>query len=140
MSSIFSFLLNCQGQKEKFEIGQVWKYKTRVNEENSTLQILKIEKIKNQESIVHIYINGLKMKNPNHETGKSEFIGHLPISELALSESTIKLVQNNKKLPDFEEGYKIWKTAFDNGNAGYFTESVTDAINFVEKALIKTQN
>jgi len=142
VSSLFSFLFNCksQNENEKFKVGQVWKYETRINEENSTLQILKIEKVKNQESIVHIYISGLKMKNPNHETGISEFIGHLPISEHALSNSTTKLVLNNKKLPNFKEGYEMWKTAFDSGNAGYFTESVNNAINFIEEALIKTKN
>jgi len=38
----------------KFHIGQVWKYKTRPNEEQSTLTILRIESLPKLGVIVHI--------------------------------------------------------------------------------------
>ncbi len=137
---MFTIFSSCKGQNNnKFEVGQIWSYKTRANETNSTLQILKIEK-NNDEEIIHISVSGLNFKNPNKENGKSEEIGHLPFSKEALSKSVTKLVGKNKKLPQFEEGYKIWKEAYDNGNAGIFSVSVSEAVDFVEETLSSPKN
>ena len=135
---MFTIFSSCKGQKDKFEVGQIWQYKTRTNEPNSTLQILKIDKIKNEE-IIHIYVSGLKLKNPNKEDGISSEIGHLPISKDAFSKSVTKLVSIEKKIPDFIEGYTLWKNAFDNGNAGSFNVSVSEAVDFVEESLTNPQ-
>jgi hypothetical protein len=40
-----------------------------------------------------------------------------------------------ESLPDFEEGYNQWKEAFDQGQAGWFTTSISDVVQFMEDAL-----
>ena len=51
-------LFNIFNKKEEtplaYQVGQEWHYKTRPNEENSTLKILKIERQEEGERIFHI--------------------------------------------------------------------------------------
>lgn len=127
-----------QGYEDnKFKTGQIWKYNTRSGEENSTLIILKVEKHAGIGVVAHIYVNGLKLKNPQQPCDFSEYIKHLPISKEALLISVTTLVSSDNMLPDFEEGYNIWKYAFDNNKAGIFSLSVYDAVKSIEAVLNK---
>jgi hypothetical protein len=36
---------------------------------------------------------------------------------------------------DYAEGYQMWKSAFDEGQAGVFTISLAEIINFVEDSI-----
>jgi len=92
--------------KTDFSVGQVWKYKTRSHEDES--------------------------EAPG---GKTTFIGHLPYSEQALGESVTELVGTADSLPDFEDGYKLWKSAFDDGEAGVFEVAVSEAIEGVQQSV-----
>ena len=38
-------------------------------------------------------------------------------------------------LPDFEEGYGMWRKAFDAGNAGAYSITVAEAVEVMEKTL-----
>jgi len=116
----------------KFEVGQIWNYRTRDGEENSTIQIVKIEKYENHEAFIHISVNGLKLKNPSIEGGISETIGHLPFSRKSIMENVTKLVKQKESLSDFEEGYQNWKNAFEAEEGGVFSISIAKAINYVE--------
>lgn len=117
-----------------FLVGQIWNYETRSNEENSTLQILKIDKAEN--NIIHIAIFGLKIKN--NKTGDlNEVIGHIPISEESLIKSVTTLKYNQMELPDFESGYLQWKAAFDENKAGYFTILVKDIVQSIDEIINK---
>lgn len=130
MASFFS--LFGIGKSQDFQVGQVWSYETRNQEPNSTLQILKIDEISSTEKFVHITVVDLKI--PKSKEGEfAEFIGHLPMSEESLRKSVVKLVSKKEPLPDFQEGYGIWKEAFDDGKAGAFDVSVAEAVQFVEE-------
>lgn len=120
---------------DKFEVGQIWNYETREGEENSTIQIVKIDKYENQEAIVHISVEGLKMKNPSIEGGISETIGHLPFARKSIDESVTKLVNPKSELSDFEEGYQNWKKAFEAEEGGIFTINISEAVKFVESTM-----
>ena len=126
MAGLLSFFASCIGRTKeksngietpsgKFKEGQVWKYNNRPGEDSSTLTILKIEKYEKGDTIIHIRVDGIKLYNPNVESGYSDFIGHLPFSEKTISKSVTKLVGQNTNLPDFSEGYNQWKDAWDNG-------------------------
>lgn len=65
-------------QDDKFKVGQIWKYNTRTGEDNSTLTILKVEKYDSAGVVIHIYVNGRKVKNPQRPSGFYDDIGHLP--------------------------------------------------------------
>lgn len=145
-TAIFACLSGCKGQSEnqtfvddKFKDGQIWKYKTRIGEENSTLTILKVEKYEKDGIVIHIYVNGLKVKNPHKPTGLSDEIGHLPLSKEALLKSVTTLVSENSTLPPYEEGYNRWKDAFDNNQGGVFSITVQEAIKYVEEAMSNTK-
>jgi len=142
MAGIFSWFTSFKGQSDKrdyqddkFKVGQVWKYNNRLGEENSTIEILKVEKYDSSGIVIHIYVNGLKVKNPHKPNGFSDEIGHLPLSKDAVLKSVTTLVSENNKLPDYEEGYSNWKEAFDNNKGGIFSITVQDAVKYVEEAM-----
>ena len=142
MAGLFSSVLGYKGQSDngnfqdnKFKVGQIWNYETRKGEENSKIEILKVEKYKKDGIIIHIYVNGLKVRIPNKSSGISDEIGHLPLSKDAVLKSVTTLVSENNELPDFMEGYKNWKNAFDNNTGGIFSISVKEAVQYVEETM-----
>lgn len=132
---LFSFGKNTATTPIKFKVGQVWHYKTRLGEEASTLTILKVEHYKKEGTIVHIYIGGLHLKNPNTESGFSTEISHTPISQQALAESVTRLATKKEKLPDYKKGYDVWKKEFDTGNGGVFSIPVSETLTYTEEVL-----
>jgi hypothetical protein len=119
----------------KFKVGQIWKYDNRPLEGGSTLTILKIEKFSKGDTIVHIRVDGIRMANSRAPGGYSTYLEHLPYSIKALSKEVRSVVGHTDHLPDFEEGYQQWRSAWDNGKAGYFTVSVKELISGTEKTM-----
>lgn len=118
-----------------YAAGQVWSYKTRPGEENSTVLINKVETDAKLGKIFHISVNGVKVKNRHVAGGISTELPHLPVSEKTLKKSLTKLIGTQAPNPNYIEGYKTWRAAFDAGNAGVFTISVSEIIGFVEKTM-----
>jgi len=114
-----------------FKQGQIWKYNTRSIEPDSRLVVVQVDDI-NGEKIVHISVNGLRLKNPQSDTGYGEEISHMPISPEALSKSVIELDGLADELPDYKEGYGIWREAYDSGKAGVFSITVKESVGFME--------
>ncbi|MGI5062816.1 hypothetical protein HO345_04470 [Treponema denticola] len=118
---------------EKYKEGQVWSYKTRENESNSKIYIVKIEYNKTIGKIYHIYIDNLNIKNPYQKSKIQNNLSHSPVSEKTLDDSVIKIVtakyENNI---DISDGYVAWKEAFDDGKAGVFTIPVNEIIQCIE--------
>lgn len=111
----------------RFAAGQRWAYQTRAGEESSTLTILKVEDLPKLGPIVHIAVDGLKLKTTG---GVQTRIGHMPFSRAALDGSVTRLLAEKVALPDFAEGYSSWKEA----HGGVFTISVAAAIDSVATA------
>lgn len=122
-------------QNSSYKIGQIWSYKTRVNEPNSTFTVVKIDSDPRFGNIIHIAVRNLKMKNPRSPDGISDVINHMPFSEKAVAQSAIKLLKEKADLPDFEEGYSLWKEAFDQKRAGFYTISIAEAVKIAEDNL-----
>ena len=128
-----------------FSVGQVWKYKTRPNESDSRVTIVSIDNDDLEYGdIVHIYISGLEIANPTAPNGKTLFISHLPYLSEALAESLTEMESQyddvESQLDQYDatqEGYRLWKRAFENSEAGVFTNPVADAIGFVEESVQK---
>ncbi|WP_435921442.1 hypothetical protein [Paenibacillus sp. DYY-L-2] len=72
------------------------------------------------------------MKSPE---GTKDNIGHLPYGKIALKESLIAILSQDKQVPDFSEGYSTWKTEFDNNRAGIWSIPLSEAIGAMEEAL-----
>jgi hypothetical protein len=117
------------------QVGQVWQYHTRAQERASTLTIVKIDPDRKLGNIIHIRVQGLKMKSPRSKHGFADHIAHLPLSEEAVHRSVTMLMRDGAGLPHYEEGYKEWRRAFDSGEAGVFTISVPEAVDAMEHVL-----
>ena len=119
----------------RFHVGERWRYRTRPREEDSLLTVLKVEAHPRLGVIVHVSVDGLRIKNPHAPTGFSRKVGHMPMAEQALEGSVTALVKTEADLPAFAEGYRLWRSGFDEGKAGTFTCSVADALGHMESIL-----
>lgn len=127
--SIFFICTQAMALAEK----EVWSYHTRPQEPKATLTILKIEKIKGY-SVVHVRLDGLKIKNKGSKSGYSEWVADAPFEEGALKKSLIKKIKSVSRLPAFAKEYKQWR-----GLKGppVLNVPVKEAINAMEKAANK---
>jgi hypothetical protein len=119
----------------KFHVGEKWRYQSRPGEEDSTLTIVKVESSPKLGTIVHISLDGLRIKSPHSDRGLSETVSHMPLSESAVEKSVTTLVAADAPLPSYEEGYAEWRRAIDNGKGGVFRVSVAQAVDFIESTL-----
>ena len=108
---------------------------TRRDEKDSYFVIVKIDANEKLGNIIHIALRNLKIKNPNSPDGFTSGANHLPFSEKSINESAVKLLNEKVELPDFEEGYAMWKEAFNNHRAGIYTVSIAKAVEVMEKGL-----
>ena len=118
--------------------GQRWQYLTRSGEEASRLMILKLEAF-GGESIVHVALDGLAMKNPLSPEGYSTTLGHTPIGEAALRRCLTVLEDESSPLPDYGSGYDNWKAAAEKGQGGHFTIDLAEIVDSLETALNSVQ-
>ena len=119
----------------KYKVGQQWSYSARPGEEKSYLIIVKIDNDAKLGRIIHISLRGLKIKNPRAPEGVSEIVEHMPFLETAMEKSGLKLLNEKVDVPDFKEGYAMWREAFDAGNAGAYSITVAEAVEVMEKAI-----
>jgi len=112
----------------KFHVGQVWKYKTRPHEQQSTLTILRLESLPKLGVIVHIRVDDIRLRNcargpePNN-------IAPMPFSRDAIERSVVKLAKEGGAVPDFQDGYDAWRRAC----GGVYTFTVREAIEANDK-------
>jgi hypothetical protein len=118
-----------------FAAGQEWSYKTRPQDSGSTLIIAKVDMNERFGKIFHISLINVIVINPHTNDGISRELPHFPISEESIRSSVIEYKGVAKTMPSYQEGYKTWKEAFDNGNAGVFTITVSEIVDAVEQAM-----
>jgi len=78
--------------------------------------------------IASIFIGGLRFKNSMTDSGYGTEISHAPVQVQSLLDSNPSLIAENVEIPDYQEGYKVWREAFEAGEAGYFTISAADVV------------
>ncbi|RAK66754.1 hypothetical protein [Hymenobacter edaphi] len=123
-------------RESKYQIGQVWQYKTRPAEPKSTLTIFKVEQSPKDGVIVHVSIDGLQMANPQNLSGASNSIGHMPFAEAAIDSSVTALLKSNQVVTaDFMDGYNYWREAFLAGKGGIFSVPVKEAVAYSEETV-----
>lgn len=89
----------------KFKPGQVWSYKTRPGEEESTLSILRIESSPKLGVIIHIRVNDFQFKNCTGGPAPHT-LGHAPFSRAAIDSSVVKLLRT-VEVPACENGFEV---------------------------------
>ncbi len=119
----------------ELKAGQIWEYKTRKNEENSRIVILKIDtENKSTDRILHLRILGLKMKsNLSGQPRVIEGLGHVPTSEKKIRADLIKLVGTTPITEDMLEGIKQWKAA----KGGVWSQGLAQTISTIEESMNK---
>ena len=100
----------------RFLPGQVWTYKTRPGEEDSRLYICKVERYEKYGVIVHVYVDGLMIRNPTAATAEERLTPvmtdvHMPLLESALDESVLSLEKEGVAIPSYRSGYDQWRKA-----------------------------
>ncbi|MBU1242734.1 hypothetical protein KKD52_13065 [Myxococcota bacterium] len=120
----------------KLAAGDEWQYKTRPGEDASTLTVLRVES-SGTERIVHVRVNGVRIKNPTAPSGFSHELGHLPFLEQRVLDSVTRRIRQGIEVSGMLDGYNTWKEAFLKGKAGIFTLSVAEAVTGVEEGLNK---
>jgi len=115
--------------------GQVWGYQTRPCDEQSYLIVVKVDDAPDLTNIVHICVEGVRIKDSLSRQWTVKTIGHMPIAEEALSASVTEMLGVTTQLPDFHEGYETWRTEFENSHAGYFTVPVAACVEIVAQAI-----
>lgn len=114
-------------QAEEYTPGQIWKYKARTPETESTLMILKVEEYEDLGQVVHVRVDGINLVNPLKGNEIDE-LPHLPFKKSAIDSSVTKLIDFSDSIPNFDYGYSIWKSAYDSGQAGAFETDLKDTL------------
>jgi hypothetical protein len=130
-------LMLCSGcaMTDKYAEGQVWSYKTRDGEQGSTLQINRIEHDPKLGDIFHISVDGVRLDNPHAPGGITARLPHFPVSQQTLDKSCIESTGTAPVNPDYLEGYRAWREAFDAGQAGVFDIPVAEIVDIVESSI-----
>tara|TARA_R110002072_G_scaffold296101_1_gene467664 strand:- start:231 stop:695 length:465 start_codon:yes stop_codon:yes gene_type:complete len=120
---------------QEFEEGQAWAYKTRDHETESFIQITHIDDGPEDDRIVSISINNLKMEIINSPESYLKFLPHLPVSENMLKSNVTHQV-NSVSLPTMSYvGYDTWKEQYDAGKAGWWTIDVREIVSSTEEMI-----
>ena len=119
----------------EFAPGQIWKYENRDGEDDSRLTVVRIDDDSEYGNIVHVYISGLKIPNESAPGGLTTFICHMPFIEDSIRQSVSELENSVDDLPDFEDGYLLWRKAFEDSEAGVFEVSVSDGVEIIQQTL-----
>jgi hypothetical protein len=130
-----STLTDLGASHAKYKPGQVWHYRSRAGEEQSTLTILKVESHPKLGTIVHVALAGLQIKNPKAPGGLTSEATHLPFSEKSVDDSVTTVAGPAGVVPDYLDGYNTWRESFDAGKAGVFTITVAEAVDVMERGL-----
>lgn len=113
-----------------YKPGQVWSYKTRPGEDDSTITILRVESTPKMGIIVHVRIDKFKLENCKGNKGDSA-MDHAPFAKAAITKSVVKLLRTEKDIPDFGEGYNDWLSHC----GGVYTMSIADALTLTNKTM-----
>src|SRR5215831_3556967 len=116
---------------EKYKPGQVWSYKTRAGEEASTLTILLVEQASKGQRLVHIHVDGIQLKNCKGGDAP-RIVDHMPFAKESMDASVVALV-GNAAIPAYKEGYSEWRQGWDEGRAGFYTITVSAAIDRMQQ-------
>ena len=116
----------------KYLPGQIWTYRTRPGEESSRLTVVRVDEDRDYGTIVHVTIADLEIRTDEAAGGVARTVTHMPFDEQAMDDSVLELIASDVDLPDYREGYDLWREAFDRGEAGVFDCEVAAAVEMME--------
>ncbi len=120
---------------ENYQIGQVWTYKTRSQEPDSTLTILRVDNTSKLGPVVFVGLQDVRVLHPSGKVLSS--MSPLPFTKDALDKSVVKLVGKTDKLMRSDFGYQKWKEAQTAGKKPpTYTKSVAEIVTALENGYI----
>jgi hypothetical protein len=114
---------------EKFVPGQVWSFESREFEPDATLTVLKVESMPKVGVIVHVRLDGIRLRNCSGGP-EATSIAHAPFTREAVERSVGRIIRT-VAVPSFEDGYNDWKKHC----GGAYTISVKEMVEVDEKTL-----
>lgn len=120
----------------EFRPGQVWRYRTRPNEEDSRLVVCRVEQSTDGRPIVHVRIEGVAITAPGSEEVTRE-IEMLPFDAEALEDSVVELESTRDSVPDIGETWALWRETFGGSSRAVFAITVAEAIDHVESVIAR---
>jgi hypothetical protein len=75
-------------------------------------------------TIVHVAVSVVSLPCQSEAAN----IGHLPFTIAAVQASVTSLENAQVPLPDYREGYEIWRAAHESGSAGVFNVPIAEAV------------
>ncbi|MSU34212.1 MAG: hypothetical protein EXS36_03700 [Pedosphaera sp.] len=117
-----------------FQVGEVWSYHARPGEETSTVTVLKLESSPYLGNVIHVAVNGLRVKSARVPGGLVTGIGHIALSEEATRQSLVSRLQRVDTLPPFEQGYAHWLDLLNRGRGDVCTNTLISVVDGLEHA------
>lgn len=128
----------CFDCTHEYAVGQVWTYHVRPGDEGSTLQINRMDQDPKLGTIFHISVFGVHISGSHLTSSIASELAHLPVSKQTLDASVKALSSGPHRQVAYEEGYSVWRQAFDSGHAGVYTITIAEIISIAEKAIAKS--
>ncbi|HEV7819733.1 MAG TPA: hypothetical protein VGO84_01040 [Burkholderiales bacterium] len=120
---------------QNYEVGQLWSYKTRPQEKDSTLMVLHIDNTSKLGQVVFVGVKDVRILHPSGKVLSS--MSPLPFTKDALDRSVIKLIGKTDKLMNFDFGYQKWKEAqFAGKRPPTYIKPVAEIIGSLENGYI----
>ena len=109
---------------------------TRTHEVDSRVIILKVDNDSVLGNVIHVRLEGLKIKKVKDVGIPLDRIEFLTITEEALGDSVLAKEGTDLNLPDFDGAYTAWKKRVESGQgAGTFNVTIKDVLDKYEKIL-----
>jgi hypothetical protein len=116
---------------ENYQVGQIWSYKTRPQEPDSTLMILRIDNTSKLGPVVFIGLQNVRIRQSNGRVVAT--MSPIPITKDALDQSVLKVVGKTDKVMPSDKGYANWKATLLSGkNPPTHVKPVAATINDIE--------
>ncbi len=107
----------------EFHEGQVWSYKHRAGESDSTITVLRVENVGKIGVVIHVRIDGIRFGNCTGDPAPTS-IAHAPFAKAALAQSVTRLLRTLPTVPNYMNGYKDWAAH----SGGAYTISVAEMV------------
>ena len=115
--------------------GQVWKYRNRPGEEDSTLKILRIEKDHEGKDVVHVALRGLRLESPRTAGGVIREIPFGVYTRSAIERSVTTVVSKEPPPETMPPAYEQWKKMNTQGHGGSWDLPVAETLATLESHL-----
>ncbi len=119
----------------RFEPGQVWSYDNREGEDQSRVLVEKVERLADTVTVVHIQIVRVAVASRFQPSGVQDIVPHVAIAEEALDASVLELKDEVVSPVGFANAYSAWRQTVESGEASYYTMSVAEIVDLVERAV-----